>query len=248
MRTPVTRLAAAAVVALLAGCGGGADASSGERGRPADPWRLEVVRRDGGEPCRPGTTELELGGRTALLQVNPGGAGRRTLLLSLHGAGGAPRGGLWLFRAAERTPGLVILAPGSAGSTWDFQGGDTPFLRRALERALARCPVDRRRVAVGGFSDGATLALTLGLANGDLFRAIVALSPGGILSERWTGRPRVFVAHGRRDDVLPLEQTSGRIVPLLRDAGYRVTFRTFRDGHRVPLAISRAAVRWLGRG
>jgi predicted esterase len=248
MRTPVTRFVAVALVALLAGCGKGADARGGEAGRSADPWRLDVAGRDGGGRCTPGTTELKVGGRTALLQVNPGGNGRRALLVSLHGAGGAPRGGLWLFRAAEQTPGLAVLAPGTDGNTWDFQGGDTAFLGRALGRVFARCAIDRRRVAVGGFSDGATLALTLGLANGSLFRAIVALSPGGILSESWTGRPRVFVAHGRRDDVLPLEQTSGRIVPLLRGAGYRVTFRTFRDGHRVPLAISRAAVRWLRRG
>ena len=54
-----------------------------------------------------------------------------------------------------------------------------------------------------------------------------------MLSESRAGRPRVFVAHGRRDDVLPVERTSGRIVPALRDAGYRVTFRTFGDGHVV---------------
>lgn len=141
----------------------------------------------------------------------------------------------------------MILAPGADGNTWDVGGGDTAFLGRALERAVARCPIDPRRVAVGGFSEGATLALTLGHANGDLFRAIVALSPGGVLPENWVGKPRVFVAHGRLDDVLPLERTSGRIVPALRDAGYRVTFRTFDDGHRAPLAISTAAVRWLVR-
>ena len=247
MGAPVAQLAAVALTALLVGCGGGTDARGSRDGVPRDPWRLDVVPHHGGRHCRPGTTELRVGARTALLEVTPG-TGPRALLLSLHGAGGAPRGGLWLFRAAEREPGLVILAPGADGNTWDFGGDDTAFLGRALERTFARCRVDPRRVAVGGFSDGATLALTLGLANGDLFRSIVALSPGGVLSESRAGRPRVFVAHGRRDDVLPLERTSGRIVPALRDAGYRVTFRTFGDGHFVPLAVSTAAVRWLLRG
>ena len=38
--------------------------------------------------------------------------------------------------------------------------------------------VDRQRVCASGFSDGASYALSLGAANGDLFTHIAAFSPG----------------------------------------------------------------------
>jgi phospholipase/carboxylesterase len=144
-----------------------------------------------------------------------------------------------------------MLAPASRGPTWSALRGrdvDDLYVSRALARALLRCRIDRRRIAVGGFSDGATYALTLGIARGDLFRAVVALSPGGVLDVNAIGQPRIFVAHGTHDGVLPIAQTSDRIVLELRRRGYHVTYRRFRGGHEVLLEISRASVRWfLGR-
>ena len=117
------------------------------------------------------------------------------LLVALHGAGsgGAP-GGLYAFRGAWDVPGLVIVAPAAAGSAWTLGEIDVRFVDRALQRAFARCRVDPRRVAVGGFSSGAGMALWLGLANGDLFRGVIALSGGGSLPERARGK----AAHLRR--------------------------------------------------
>jgi len=39
---------------------------------------------------------------------------------------------------------------------------------------------DPARVTLGGFSDGATYALSIGLANGDLFPQVIGCSPGFI--------------------------------------------------------------------
>ena len=255
---PVRALLAAALAAALAGCGGGAPApeggSAGETAAPArpepGPWRLDARPGGGGGRCAPG--EHPLGGGTggALMRVMPGGGPRgKALLLSLHGAGGAPRGGLWIFRAAEERRGLVVVAPGADGNSWDLSGSwsDVGRIDRALARAFARCRVDPRRVAIGGFSDGASYALSLGLANGDLFRSIAALSPGGIVDAPRAGEPRIFLAHGRGDEVLPIERTSEPIARSLRDDGYLVSFRRFPDGHRVPAAVSSAAVAWLLR-
>jgi poly(3-hydroxybutyrate) depolymerase len=41
-----------------------------------------------------------------------------------------------------------------------------------------QCTVDPQRICVSGFSDGASYALSLGLANGDLFTHVAAFSPG----------------------------------------------------------------------
>jgi predicted esterase len=186
------------------------------------------------------------------MRVTAGGGPRgKALILALHGAGsGGSRGGLYAMRGGWRERGVVMVAPASLGTTWSFLRGsdeDLPFVDRALRRAFARCRIDPRRVGVGGFSDGATYALTLGLVNGDLFRGVIALSPGGVLAENAVGKPRVFIAHGTLDNVLPISRTSDRIVEQLRSFGYRVTYRKFRGGHEVRPEISRESVRWFLR-
>jgi phospholipase/carboxylesterase len=175
--------------------------------------------------------------------------GRKALVLALHGAGGGARDGLYAFRGAWDVPGVVLVAPAAIGSTWSFFRGrdvDVPVVERAVAQALARCRIDRRLVAVGGFSDGASYALTLGLTNGDLFRAVIALSPGGAHTDSRVGAPRVFVAHGTGDAVLPVA-LSDSIVRTLRDDGYLVTYRRFEGVHEVRPEIARAAVRWFLR-
>jgi phospholipase/carboxylesterase len=86
-----------------------------------------------------------------------------------------------------------------------------------LEEAFARCAIDRNRLAIGGFSDGASYALSLGLANGDVFNYIIAFSPGFIVRAQARGRignnnevqiPLVYIAHGTADKVLPIASTS----------------------------------------
>ena len=208
--------------------------------------RLQLPPAGNGGLCTPGQHELRIEpGRRALLQVTPPGKSQaRALLLALHGAGsgGAP-GGLWAFRGAWDLPGLVIVAPAAAGSSWTTGAQELRFVDRALQRAFRRCRVDRRRVGVGGFSSGASLALSLGLTNGNLFHAVIALSPGGSLPSERVGKPRIFLAHGSADSVIPIEYGGDQVARELRGAGYAVTYRRFRGGHRPLQPIVREAVR-----
>jgi phospholipase/carboxylesterase len=258
MGLPYWSAAGALVLAsALAGC-----ASPSESPRPESepvgaaqpgPGRITARPGRGGGNCRPGEHTLRLGeGRTALMRVTAGTrGGKKALILTLHGAGsGGARGGLYAFRGGWDASGVVMVAPAAEGNTWSFFRGrdtDLPFVDRGLARAFARCRVDPRLIGVGGFSDGATYALTLGLTNGNLFRAVMALSPGGVLAENSVGKPRVFIAHGTLDNVLPIERTSEVIVRELRKLGYAVTYRRFRGGHEARPEISRAAVRWFVR-
>jgi phospholipase/carboxylesterase len=105
--------------------------------------------------------------------------------------------------------------------------------------------VDPARLAIGGFSDGASYALSLGLANGDLFPRVVAGSPGFVVSATPHGRPRFFISHGTSDQILPIDQCSRRIVPRLKSMGYDVTFREFVGRHELPPAIANEALRWM---
>jgi phospholipase/carboxylesterase len=245
----LSSIAPALTILTLAAC----SSTTNESVEQADAGRFRIEATPGGRGgnCAPGEHRLDLGGgRFAYLRVNPGGTAAHPFLLALHGAGSGARGGLYAFRGGWSARGLVLLAPAAEGTTWSaLRGTDTDLVivERALRRAFARCRIDPARIAVGGFSDGATYALTLGLANGRLFRSVIALSAGGILGDDFTGNPRVFVAHGTKDNVLPIAQTSDVIVRELRTAGYRVTYVRFAAGHKVLASVSRRSIAWFLR-
>jgi phospholipase/carboxylesterase len=197
------------------------------------------------------------------LQVDGGGAGGllyvpagvrpelpTPLVLLLHGAGATAQHGLDLLIGQADDAGLILVAPSSQRETWDLllggYGPDVAWIDRALAEVFQRLPVDPTRLAVGGFSDGASYALSLGLTNGDLFSHVLAFSPGFAAPARRRGRPRLFLSHGTRDRVLPIHACSRRLVPELRQTGYQVRYREFEGGHVIPPAIVLEAVAWLG--
>jgi phospholipase/carboxylesterase len=191
------------------------------------------------------------GARDGLLYVPAGYRAERPapLALLLHGAGGDARHGLDLLQPLADEAGLLILAPASRGRTWDVllggYGPDVAFCERALAGVFGRYAVDPERIAVGGFSDGASYALSLGLTNGDLFTRIIAFSPGFMSPAEQRGLPRLFISHGTRDEVLPIDYCSRRIVPRVRRAGYDLRYREFDGPHTVPPAIAREALDWF---
>jgi phospholipase/carboxylesterase len=194
-------------------------------------------------------------GHDALLYVPSGAAPGHALplVLALHGAGGSASDQIALLRDLAEQYGFYLLAVDSYGPTWDAirgtYGRDAEFIDLALQHAFDGCTVDPLRVAVEGFSDGASYALGLGLNNGDLFPRIVAFSPG-LIPEVFAppvGTPEVFVSHGTRDFVLPIALTSRLIVAELEQAGYHVTYVEFQGEHEVPPSVAETAVLWLIR-
>jgi phospholipase/carboxylesterase len=172
------------------------------------------------------------------------------LALLLHGAGEDARDGLALLRAQADAAGLILLAPTSREYTWDLlvsrrYGPDIAGIDQALDHTFSSYTVDPKRVAVGGYSDGASYALSLGIANGDLFTHVLAFSPGFLAPPGRRGCPRIFVSHGTRDGWLPIDRCSRRVVPQLKLAGYEVRYREFEGGHVVPPEIAREAVNWF---
>ncbi len=189
-------------------------------------------------PLRPG--DHRLGNRRDGVLFVPHGydpARPAPLVLCLHGAGGAGAHRIGPLRPHAERHGALLIAPDSIGPSWDvIYGGLGPDVRRidaALAFAFARFAVDPARIAIEGFSDGASYALTLGLANGDLFRRVFAFSPGFMAPPALVGTPRVFVSHGNADPVLPVA-CSRRIVPRLREAGLEVDYHEFDGVHTVP--------------
>jgi len=174
------------------------------------------------------------------------------LVLLLHGAGGHAHHGLDLLRHLADDNGMILVAPASVAHTWDVIAGrtygpDVSLLDRSLAHVFKHYAVDTAHLAIGGFSDGASYALSVGLGNGDLFTHVIAFSPGFIAQVSPQGQPRVFVSHGTADDILPIGPCSRRIVPLLQQAGYEVAYEEFDGGHVIPDNVARRATAWFLR-
>jgi predicted esterase len=200
---------------------------------------VEGVRTGGG-------VHHPFGDRGPALFVPSRLTGPAPFVLLLHGAGGDPARILPVLEEEAERRGVLVLAPKSAGPTWDgVRGGfgpDVEAIDLALDAVFTRFAVDPDRVAIAGFSDGASYALSLGVTNGDLFRRVLAFAPGFLTVRLRTGRPAVFVAHGTADPVLPIDRCSRRLVPILRSEGYEVDYREFPGRHEVPPEQVRAAL------
>jgi phospholipase/carboxylesterase len=244
------RFVSATSGAIASGLFGGACQAFARRQGQSDGALLKARPRAGtATALQSGPLGLGGGGRDGVIQIPTAHTnGPVPLLVFLHGASQNGAGMLRRIGPAADERGIAILAPDSRGPTWDAIrddfGEDVAFLNRALDFVFARLAVDPARVAIGGFSDGASYALSLGLANGDLFPRIVACSPGFIMQAPARGRPRLFVSHGTADQILPIDQCSRVIVPRLRTIGYDVTYREFDGRHEMPPAVLSEAFRW----
>ena len=208
---------------------------------PSD-GRLKARPRAGVKSSATGEIKLE---RDAVLQIPKRASDKPLpLLVMLHGATQRADDMFWYLGSAHEEAGVAVLAPNSAETTWDAIGNrafgeDVYYLDRLLERVFETTAIDPARVSVGGFSDGATYALSLGLINGDFFKSIVAFSPGFVINGDPHGKPRIFISHGTRDHILPIDSCGRRIAGDLKGKGYDVTFREFDGDHEIPPDVAR---------
>lgn len=174
------------------------------------------------------------------------------LVVMLHGAGGDAEGALRIIQRFADPFQTIMLAIDSRQQTWDIirgrYGDDITFFDQALAQTFSRYVVDPQHVAIAGFSDGASYALSVGITNGDLFSHIIAFSPGFMAPADQVGAPQVFISHGTDDRVLPIDRCSRQIVPQLQRANYDVQYQEFNGGHTVPNAITQAALEWFTAG
>jgi phospholipase/carboxylesterase len=228
-------------------------------GATVEPGRIVIPAKSSLQTVTAGLHKLS--GRNGLLYIPMGPARPLPLLILLHKAGGSASE--WFSGGGSYAPfadkgGFIILAPQAPGPTWGTGpknwGYDYLAINRALEETLARCAIDRNRIAIGGFSDGASYALSLGLANGDVFSYVIAFSPGFIVRAQARGRignnneiriPLVYIAHGVGDNVLSIGSTSRIFVSSLRKNGYNVEFREFSGGHHLSRQVADQAMTWL---
>lgn len=171
------------------------------------------------------------------------------LLVMLHGAGNTSASTAYAFPLADEF-GILLLAPDSRDDrTWDGVlrnwGPDLEFIAGAMRQGYALYNIDRTRVGVAGFSDGASYALSLGISYGDQFGRIISMSPGVMQPIDARGKPKIFISHGTADQVMPIDDTSRKFVPKLKSLGYDVTYREYDGRHSPSAPIVREAFEWF---
>ena len=172
-----------------------------------------------------------------------------SLVILLHGAGrSALEWGSTLLNPLFDQRNIIALAPDSRGASWDLRltgyGADVQFIDVALTKVFSTYAVKASSIALAGFSDGASYAVSLGLSNGDLFNAVMGYSPGFYEPGKLRGKPKVFLTHGTADTVLPFAWTSTQLAPSLTASGYSVRFEQFDGGHNVPIELFTASLDW----
>lgn len=195
-------------------------------------------------------TELKLDNvRDGVLYVPKGYKESKTpLLVWLHGAGGSGNVSNALSDLADEF-GIIVLAPDSREWTWGSILGDwdpdLDFLQLAMQQVQQRCSIDRERIWLGGFSDGASFSLALGISYGNVFRRVYAGSPGLMQPIAKNGKPPIFISHGTADPTMPIDETSRRFVPRLKTLGYDVTYREYEGRHQLPPDVLREVISWM---
>jgi phospholipase/carboxylesterase len=120
--------------------------------------------------------------------------------------------------------------------------------RAAMTELLDSLPAGR--VVLGGFSQGAMLALDVALHRDPPPAGLVLMSGTLLAASEWTPRlPRLAgvpsaMSHGRHDPLLPFaiaDELCGKLVA----AGARVEWEPFDGGHEIPPPVLGAVVRLI---
>lgn len=205
---------------------------------------LHTLYAPPGEGPHPTILALHGWGANALdlLGLAPYLAGGRFQVLCPQGAVEVPLGPMvgygWFPLTMGAPPDAAAFAAGVAD------------VRRFLEAALRRYPIDTSKLVVFGFSQGGVIAYALALTEPERFAGLVALSawlPEAV-AERLPPRSRerlaTLVHHGTRDELIDVAR--GRdSVEILRRLRVPVTYREFEMGHEINAESLKHLAAWL---
>ena len=188
----------------------------------------------------------------------PAGEGPHPTIIALHGWGAnaldllglAPyiAGGKFMV-IAPQGPLEVPIGPVSGYGWFPIRMGTPPredqidaAVDRAasfIDAAIARYPVDRRKLVMLGFSQGGVMAFRLAFRQPEKFSALVALSTWfpSELKNNLTNldaiqRLPTLIQHGRADDAIPLSRARESLEHL-RELQVPVTFKEYDCGHEI---------------
>jgi len=152
----------------------------------------------------------------------------------------------WKIDAEHRTQALEQGPRDLAG----FEPREMDTARAKLAHFVSDCARARSPLILGGFSQGAMLALDFTLRGPVLPAALVLLSSSRIALQHWMprldrlrGLP-VFVSHGRADPDLGFSAGEA-LRDMLSSAGANVIWFPFEGKHEIPLVVWRGLRKFL---
>lgn len=188
------------------------------------------------------------------------------VLLYLHGHGSSPSEVAPTIAHLDPEGRFVAVTPeapfplGDGGGSW-FEHGPRGVEPASLEAAVswvmtllggleADLGISRSRVVLGGFSQGAAMALTLATRSAAPFGGLLLQAPfvpeslDAEVDPAVVAPTEVLVQHGVSDEVVP--DFLGRdLAETLGAAGSRVVFESLSCGHERAPAMLDGARRWL---
>ena len=125
------------------------------------------------------------------------------------------------------------------------------LVREFLDESLSRYPIDRRKLLVLGFSQGAVIAYDLALRDPETYAGLIALS-SWLPAEMVASIPKqdahqnlpTLVVHGTEDQMIPVARAQESRAKLL-EYGVPLTYREFEMGHEIQVDALRALVSWM---
>ncbi len=201
----------------------------------------------------------------------PAGDGPFPMILALHGWGANAHDLLGLAPMLHGGRALVLcpqgplalpIGGGAYGYGWfPLQPGAPPdidafrrgadALRAFVDGAVARYPVDPKKIVPIGFSQGGAMAYDLALRDPGRFAGVGALSSWfpELLAQDLPKNPAlegfpVLVVHGTQDTRLEVEKAR-ESRELLRPFGVALTYREFEMGHEIRPEALRVVLKWL---
>ena len=163
--------------------------------------------------------------------------------------------------AFPNAPYLIQLGAGAHGYSWSrgMPGQPGPpgdaadvdeLLDGFLAEVTARTGAQAGRIVLGGFSQGGGLALRYGLPRPETFAGLAVLS--GFFRDAEALRPHlpaerdqaIFVAHGRYDPMVSLEQAR-QTKGFLEGLRYKPSYHEYDMAHEVSQAVIDDLTPWL---
>jgi phospholipase/carboxylesterase len=160
------------------------------------------------------------------------------------------------------TPGGPLTVPGWPGKHWyvvprvghpDRESFDAAYasLARFHDELWQRTGIEPARTVFGGFSMGSVMSYALGLGPArPQVAGILAFSGFIPTVDGWTPdlaaheRTRVFIAHGRNDQVMDVG-FARRASELLVASGFDIEYHESDASHQIDPAHVPAAIKWL---
>ncbi len=166
----------------------------------------------------------------------------RPLIVVLHGYGDKPEANAPYYRKVAAEIGAIVAAPSALrpgprgqGFSWTFRDEAEWWVLRAIERISAEHAIDPERVILAGFSQGAGVALAVGLKHPGRFAGLLPIAghyERHLMPAPEDGGPRIYLLTGELD---PARATFEKAHQAFEAAGLETRLRIVSGlGHSYP--------------